>query len=109
MATISSDVPTEHKKAVKHWTSTPEGKKKLARAMRKAWKTRKRKPGRPKGSKTKTLSASSHAYDETPSIPKKTSRAEVAELALIGARVKLAELDRERAKLMHILGIEEAK
>lgn len=99
---VMSDVPTQHKKAVKHWTSTPEGKQRLARAMKKAWKNRKRKPGRPKGSKTKVISSPSL-------IPKKTPRAEVAELALIGARVKLAELDKERAKLMHILGIEEAK
>lgn len=95
---VTSDVPTAHKKAVKHWTQTPEGKRRMGEIQKKAW--RKRAKRKAKGSVTQIKS-------EAPF--RKTLKSEIAELAKLGARLRLAELDKERRKLMYFLGIEEFK
>jgi hypothetical protein len=84
----------------KHWTQTIAGKRKMAKAQKAAWHTRKN--GGSKKVHTQPKDApekSSHNSGRT------LAREQLAELAREGAQTRLIKLEREAEKLRAFLGI----
>lgn len=74
----------------RHWTQTPEGRAKMSEAQKKRWATTARN-----GQEDAV-----HAVDLPPADP---SLAFLQELALQGARARLAEINKERTMLEQFL------
>lgn len=72
-----------------HWTQTPEGKERMAVSQRVAWQVRKQK---------KAAKGNGHAVAPTKS-GRTLAKEAVNELAIIGAKTKLARLESEAETL----------
>jgi len=76
-------------------------KAKLARAMRRRWRAA-RKQGNTGKLTAANGTVNGHVRDKN--IGRKTGKSEVIELAKVGARIRLTELEREATKLRIFLG-----
>ena len=89
-----------------HWTQTEAGRRKMARVQKQAWAWKKAKTR-----KSAALIPVPLVHDRPITAhslhPKSVARQEVLDLARLGARTRLIELEKECAKLRMYLGIEE--
>lgn len=82
-----------------HWTSTPEGRAKLSKVIRRSWAVRRRKKAAAKPVRKPLLKTKPKAK------PKAMARVELARLARIGAAQELIDLEKRITQLKLFLSV----